>query len=87
MRRLCALVLLVLSASPLTAPFSVTDAQDLFGSQTATVQAKKAPDEPLVVLCAAPGVAAVLQPPLTTFVPLSIACPLVRATRVVPLRI
>lgn len=87
MRRLCTIVLLLLSASPLTAPFSVTDAQDLFGSQTATVQAKKAPDEPLVALCATPGVVAVLQTPLTVVAALSDLNPRGRATHHVPLRI
>jgi hypothetical protein len=86
-RRLCALVLLLLSASPLTAPFSVTDAQDLLGSQSATVQAKKAPDEPLVALGAAPGVAAILQAPLDVITSVLDAGPRARASHVVPLRL
>lgn len=87
MRRLCAVILLVLAASPLTAPFSVTDALDLFGPQTATVQAKKAPDEPLVAPGARTGVVVVVPSPLTVVAPLTAGNLLVRSTLVVPLRI
>jgi hypothetical protein len=45
----CALLLLALAISPLTAPFSAGHPLDLFGD-AAHVQTKKAPDEPLVSL-------------------------------------
>jgi len=47
-QRLCALVLLALAASPLTAPFSAGHPLDLLGGATAHVQSKKAPDDPIV---------------------------------------
>lgn len=50
LQRLCALFLLVLAASPLTAPFSTGHPLDLFGGTTAHVQSKKAPDDPIVSL-------------------------------------
>jgi hypothetical protein len=50
LQRLCALCLLVLAASPLTAPFSTGHPLDLFGGTTAHVQSKKAPDDPIVSL-------------------------------------
>lgn len=50
LQRLCTLFLLVLAASPLTAPFSTGHPLDLFGGTTAHVQSKKAPDDPIVSL-------------------------------------
>lgn len=47
-QRLCAFVLLVLAASPLTAPFSAGHPLDLLGGSAAHVQSKKAPDDPIV---------------------------------------
>jgi hypothetical protein len=52
LQRVCALFLLVLAASPLTAPFSAGHPLDLFGGATAHVQSKKAPDDPIVSLAA-----------------------------------
>jgi len=49
-QRVCALFLLVLAASPLTAPFSSGHPLDLLGGPTAHVQSKKSPDEPIVSL-------------------------------------
>lgn len=46
----CALLLLALAISPLTAPFSAGHPLDLFGGSAAQLQTKKAPDEPLVTL-------------------------------------
>jgi hypothetical protein len=50
LQRLCALFLLVLAASPLTAPFSTGHPLDLFGGAASHVQSKKAPDDPIVSL-------------------------------------
>jgi hypothetical protein len=58
MRRFLVAVLLVLAASPLTAPFAVGNPLDLFGGEAAQVQAKKAPDDPTACV-GAPVVAAV----------------------------
>ncbi len=49
-QRICALALLVLAASPLTAPFSSGHPLDLLGGAAAHVQSKKSPDEPIVSL-------------------------------------
>jgi hypothetical protein len=70
-QRLCALLLLALVASPLTAPFSAGHPLDLLGG-AAHVQSKKAPDEPVVSACVG----------LVTFTPASIvATVVVRQTR------
>jgi hypothetical protein len=50
LHRICALFLLVLAASPLTAPFSSGHSLDLLDDSIAHVQSKKAPDEPVVSL-------------------------------------
>lgn len=50
LQRWCALFLLVLAASPLTAPFSTGHPLDLFGGSASHVQSKKAPDDPIVSL-------------------------------------
>ena len=49
-QRICALALLVLAASPLTAPFSSGHPLDLLGDAAAHIQSKKAPDDPIVTL-------------------------------------
>jgi len=54
-RRLLAAVLLVLAASPLTAPFSVNDPIELFGGVGAHAHAKKLVDDPLASLCSGPA--------------------------------
>lgn len=69
LQRLCALFLLVLAASPLTAPFSTGHPLDLFGGSTAHVQSKKAPDDPIVSLAI---------PFDSSTTELSIAAPIVR---------
>ncbi|GMV23899.1 MAG: hypothetical protein AMXMBFR57_38480 [Acidimicrobiia bacterium] len=50
MKRLVAAVLLVLAASPLTAPFSVDVPMDLFGDGGLHVQAKKPVEDPLATV-------------------------------------
>jgi hypothetical protein len=54
-RRLIAAVLLVLAASPLTAPFSIGNPLDLFGGATAQIQSKKNPDAPTAHLDGPPA--------------------------------
>lgn len=49
-QRFCALLLLALVVSPLTAPFSAGHPLDLLGGPSAHVQSKKAPDDPVVSL-------------------------------------
>ncbi len=59
-QRLCAIALLALVVSPLTAPFSAGHPLDLLGGAAAHVQSKKAPDEPVV----AAGISPVAFTPL-----------------------
>jgi len=59
-QRLCAIALLALVVSPLTAPFSAGHPLDLLGGAAAHIQSKKAPDEPVV----AAGIAPVAFAPL-----------------------
>lgn len=47
---MCAIALLALVVSPLTAPFSAGHPLDLLGGASAHIQSKKAPDEPVVTL-------------------------------------
>jgi hypothetical protein len=57
----CALLLLVLAASPLTAPFSAGHPLDLFGGSATHVQGQKAPDDPLVTLWSVPDAPVALR--------------------------
>jgi hypothetical protein len=55
----CAVILFVLSVSPVTAPFATLDLMDLLGGgpsrDGALLQSKPAPDEPAVGLSAGPS--------------------------------
>jgi len=55
-QRLCAIALLALAVSPLTAPFSAGHPLDLLGGASAHIQSKKAPDEPVVTMAIGPTV-------------------------------
>jgi hypothetical protein len=52
---MCAIALLALVVSPLTAPFAAGHPLDLLGGASAHVQSKKAPDEPVVTLAVGPA--------------------------------
>lgn len=58
-QRLCAILLLALAASPLTAPFSAGHPLDLLGGDAAHLQSKKAPDEPAAGFLPGPAILSV----------------------------
>jgi hypothetical protein len=73
----CACALLLLAASPLTAPFSAGHPLDFLGGSAAHIQSKKAPDDPLVSAGA----------PLTVLTPIDLTVPAIVRVVAAPLAV